>query len=235
MNYTADFKMIFSRYKFLYAGFALLAIAVTAIYSGAEAQSVLFPSSNSDNKKSGNAYVELVDVYGQKTAALRFISTKWPQSCFEYRADGNASDYVSSNHPAAELDRLYESQCVSNNSSIIELDAHEYVEVRLAQGDNPDEWFDWVRFDVADKRDAVEMSSDVEAPQRAEISTQSRESEQKFDDEYSDYDNDEEYFDKNDCKRGGWRERDFRNQGQCVSENLRKYREYYKRRYYQRD
>jgi hypothetical protein len=125
---------------------ALLVLGVAAPVT-AEVNAVT-PSTNDINRTNGWAHVDQLSV-GIGTVELQFISTRTFASCFEYRTDGDTSQVIDSNNPNANVtDGLYPFTCVNNSSSILQIDADAYAEVRMVFGAEGDERFDWTRFDV---------------------------------------------------------------------------------------
>lgn len=109
--------------------------------------SIVFPSTNDNNKNMGWAFVDQVSV-GIGTTDLQFVSTRNFYSCFEYRTDGDTSQVIGVNFNTDVTDGLYPYVCVNNSTSIRTISANQYVEVRMAFGAESDERFDWTRFDV---------------------------------------------------------------------------------------
>lgn len=132
---------------------ASLAIALAAtftflIWTGVLAEiNAVTPSTNDINRDNGWAHVNQTGV-GIGETTLEFVSTRSFYSCFEYRTDGDTSQATGDNFNPAITDGLYPYTCVNNSTSDLEIEANEYVEVRMVFGAETDERFDWTRFDV---------------------------------------------------------------------------------------
>ncbi len=117
-----------------------------------------FPSTNELNKNNENPlrygqdapHVNLVEAdIGQVT--LEFIMPYTYLACFEYRSDGESSQYGDIYpHPVVTDDFYYYYFCMNSSNSPYEKTfyADEYVEIRLAFGAERDWDFNWTRFDV---------------------------------------------------------------------------------------
>ncbi|OQA67573.1 MAG: hypothetical protein BWY36_00676 [Candidatus Diapherotrites archaeon ADurb.Bin253] len=130
--------------------FLVLAIGAVMAYD--------FPSTNEDNKAGTNParpgvvgpHVNLVEAStGQVT--LEFVMPHDYAACFEYRSDGELSQYGEIYaHPVIIGDWWYYYKCIDSSTSPFTqtFDADEYVEVRLAVGAERDWDFDWTKFEV---------------------------------------------------------------------------------------
>jgi hypothetical protein len=105
------------------------------------------PSTNEVNKGKKWAHFNVVETRVGEVD-IEFVSTRGFASCFEYRADGEASPYTTSNYNPAIKDGLWPFVCRSNNATSKTLTAKEFVEVRMVFGAETDERFDWTRVDV---------------------------------------------------------------------------------------
>ena len=111
------------------------------------------PSTNDENKDKGWAHFEVLDV-GIGFADIKFVSTRDFLSCFEYRSDGEATPYEDENFNEDIEDGLWPFVCVNNSTEVLNLEANEYVEIRMVFGAETDERFDWTRVDVLPAQDA---------------------------------------------------------------------------------
>jgi hypothetical protein len=146
------------------------------------------PSTNEANKQAGWAYFDATAA--TDSVLLVFQSSRTSTSCFEYRSERSAPIPDATHDNELVTDGVFESVCVSGEPIQVTVEAEEYVEVRLMFGTEPDERFDWTRVDVA------EEGPDGQAPEVAPTRPGS----------------------VMDCKKGGWKALDYKNQGRCVSE-----------------
>ena len=128
----------------------LIGISVTSVFA------YTFPSTNEDNKNGTNTarpgvigpYVNLVNK-GIGEVTLEFVMPQTYLGCFEYRSDGEPSQYGNIYpHPVIEGDYYYYYLCISNTSETRTFYADEFVEVRSAFGGERDWDFDWTKFYV---------------------------------------------------------------------------------------
>jgi hypothetical protein len=135
----------------------LSGLAAFLLWTGVLAEvNAITPSTNDTNRDNGWAHVNQTEV-GVGTTTLEFVSTRSFYSCFEYRTDGDTSQASGApNFNLGVLDGLYPYRCVNNSTSTLEIDAQEYVEVRMVFGAETDERFDWTRFDVISKNSCMD-------------------------------------------------------------------------------
>ena len=135
---------------FLLLGFTSVVLAYT-------------PASTNDiNRTNGWAHVNEISVdVGEVT--LDFVQPRSFYSCFEYRTDGDTSQFINEEHflefyhvvDESEGLKQYPFDCLSTISTFTKtITANEYVEVRMIAGAEGDERFDWTRFDVLFNRTA---------------------------------------------------------------------------------
>jgi hypothetical protein len=138
--------------KPLVAALAAAPLTLGSVAGPALAQEAGSPplSPNDTNRSLGLAYFDTVPATG--SALLVFTSTReGVRSCFEYRAE-SSMPLAGETHPDPSVtDGVYESVCVTNETKQATVEAGEYVEVRLALGDDPLEYFDWHRVVLADE------------------------------------------------------------------------------------
>lgn len=118
-------------------------------------------STNDINRTKGWAHVNATPLVGE--VALEFVQPRPFYSCFEYRTDGDTSQFINEEHflefygvvDGSEGLQQYPFFCLNTISTRNEtIQANEYVEVRMIQGAEADERFDWTRFDVLFSRTA---------------------------------------------------------------------------------
>ena len=111
---------------------------------------VVFPSTNDDNRDLGWAHVnKVVGNVHDSTITLEFISTRTFLSCFEYRTDGDTDQKIGdNNHNPNIADGLYPFYCQNNSSRVETFPVDQYIEIRMSFGGETDERFNWTRFDL---------------------------------------------------------------------------------------
>lgn len=110
----------------------------------------VMPSSNAENEELGWAHVTIADGGVQVGAVrLEFVSTRTFASCFEYRADEEATTDPRDNFNTDVLDGLWPFVCQNDDTQTLEIEAAQFVDVRMVFGAERDERFDWTRFYVA--------------------------------------------------------------------------------------
>ena len=118
-------------------------------------------STNDINRTNEWAHVNATSEVGE--VALEFVQPRNFYSCFEYRTDGDTSQFIDEEHFLEFYDVVDESEglqqypyyCLNTISTLNEtMQANEYVEVRMIHGAEGDERFDWTRFDVIYPRTA---------------------------------------------------------------------------------
>jgi hypothetical protein len=105
------------------------------------------PSTNEANQEKGWAHFNVVETRVGEVD-IEFVSTRGFASCFEYRADGEASPYTTSNYNSAIKDGLWPFVCTNNSIANRTLTAEEFVEIRMVFGAERDERFSWTKVDV---------------------------------------------------------------------------------------
>ncbi len=178
---------------------ALVALMATSAVAGYS-----YSSTNEQNKTGTNplhpgvvgphAYDIAVED-GQVTLGL--VNPFADFACFEYRIDGDTTDFNNATHPNPDIDGpYYRNHCVYNGTYEAVFAASEKVEVRLAYGSHADWYFDWTTFPQGAGEPAP-TDPEPEEPER-------------------DVDNPSGPEARAECMRGGWDDFGFRNQGQCV-------------------
>lgn len=161
-----------------------LALGSMAGPAGAVVDNVT-PSTNEINATIGWAHFTSVST--EDEVALTFVSTRGFDSCFEYRADGEAPTEQPNWNPSV-TDGLWDFVCVNNSTQTVEVEAEEYVDVRMVFGAEGDERFDWTRVETLEPEEETEP---VEPTRPATVA---------------------------ECKQGGWEALNYTNQGRCVSD-----------------
>lgn len=131
--------------------FSVFALALVVVPSFA----YTFPSTNELNKNGQNPirsgigpHVNVVST-GVGEVTLEFVMPQTYLGCFEYRSDGEPSQYGNIYpHPVIIGDFYYHYKCINNTTFTKTFYADEYVEVRSAFGGERDWDFDWTRFNV---------------------------------------------------------------------------------------
>lgn len=122
------------------------------------------PSTNEVNKTKNWAHANQLSM-GPGETTLEFVSTRNFSSCFEYRTDGDTTQKTSeTNYNTEVTDGLYPFICVKNQVKTQDIEADEYVEVRMVFGAEKDERFDWTRFNVEPKPEEPSEEEPVTTP-----------------------------------------------------------------------
>jgi hypothetical protein len=132
----------------------LMVFGAGFVFLGEDAFAYTFPSTNEQNKTGTNPvrtgvgpHVNVLNTdIGEIT--LEFVMPYTYSACFEYRVDGETSQYGDIYpHPVIIGDYWYYYKCINNETWQKTFYGEDYVEVRLAVGAERDWDFDWTKFD----------------------------------------------------------------------------------------